>query len=53
MRALNNVELNQVNGGNPLVVIPIVIGVVGAVIKFSYDVGKDMAERDNALNAAE
>ncbi len=47
MRELNKVELAQVNGGNPVL---IAIGLAGAIIKFSYDVGKDMAERDNARN---
>ncbi|HDS1631986.1 MULTISPECIES: hypothetical protein [Stenotrophomonas] len=35
-------EVEQVSGGNPLVVA----GTVGAVLAFAYQVGKDMAARD-------
>jgi len=44
MRALTEIEQNEVSGGNPALVVTIVIACIGA----AYMLGKDMAERDNA-----
>lgn len=46
MRELTPQEVAEVNGG----IAPIIfgaIGVAGAIIKFGYDAGRDMAARDN------
>lgn len=49
MRELTMNELDHVDGG----INPLVAGLVGAAFAFGYQVGKDMAERDNARNSAE
>lgn len=45
MRELTINEMQQVEGGNLVIAV---IGIAGAIFYFGYEVGKDMAERDNA-----
>lgn len=43
IKELSPQQVLSVSGGNALVVA----GMAGAVLAFAYQVGKDMAERDN------
>lgn len=46
MRKINESEVQSVAGG--LSVLPIIVA-IGGLGAFAYAVGKDLAERDNAL----
>jgi hypothetical protein len=50
MNILNNAELEATSGGNGGLVVLGSLAAVGAVIKFSYEVGVAMAERDNEMS---
>ncbi|MCZ8114989.1 hypothetical protein [Silanimonas sp.] len=51
MKTLTEIETNEVAGG--AVTVGLIIagaGLLGGAINFAYNMGKDMAERDNDLS---